>query len=64
MGEGTRSSAQVTSTSTSSVAMSEAENRHNVAPRQRATVIHRDSDSENGGAMIEEMCVLDNRNLG
>ena len=33
----------------------QAENRHNVAPRQRAPVIHRDSESENGGAMIEEM---------
>jgi len=33
----------------------EADNRHNVAPRQRAPVIHRDSESDNGGAMIEEM---------
>ena len=34
---------------------SEADNRHNVAPRQRAPVIHRDSESDTGGAMIEEM---------
>ena len=33
----------------------QADNRHNVAPRQRAPVIHRDSESDNGGAMIEEM---------
>lgn len=42
-------------TSLTSTLDGRAENRYNVAPRQRAAVIHRDSEDQNGGAMIEEM---------